>query len=134
MSLSDEPPGHLVPGILSGGPAGKDEEHHTLESVMAQQRTHYLKTWPKFFQDVKMGRKPFEIRKNDRDFRVGDILALFEWDPKVKIETSHRAYQETGPVGYTNSKPLRVRVTYILEGIFGIQPGYVVMGIEKRDG
>ena len=100
---------------------------------MAQKRTHFLKTWPQYFQDVKAGRKPFEIRKNDRDFRVGDTLMLFEWDPMGKAEAAAVEYHETGPLGFTNSKPIRVRVTYIAEGIFGIQPGYVVMGIEKRD-
>lgn len=108
-----------------------DEDHRTLESVMAQKRTHYLKTWPRFFQDVKAGRKPFEIRKNDRDFRVGDILMLSEWDP---TNIAGVGAHSPSPIGFTNSKPLWMRVTYMVEGIFGIQPGYVVMGIEKYNG
>ena len=41
---------------------------------------HSLKTEPKYFEAVASGKKTFELRKNDRDFRVGDYLALNEWD------------------------------------------------------
>lgn len=42
--------------------------------------THELKTYPKYFQETIEGNKPFEIRKNDRNFQVGDVLILKEWD------------------------------------------------------
>lgn len=41
---------------------------------------HELKIKPKFFQDIINVIKNFEIRKNDRKFRVGDILVLSEFD------------------------------------------------------
>lgn len=41
---------------------------------------HELKIYPKYFQETIEGNKPFEIRKNDRHFQVGDVLLLKEWD------------------------------------------------------
>ena len=41
---------------------------------------HALKIRPKYFDAVRSEVKTFELRKNDRDFRVGDFLALNEWD------------------------------------------------------
>lgn len=46
---------------------------------------HELKTWPEQFADVKYGSKRFEIRKNDRNYHVGDILLLKEYDPETKL-------------------------------------------------
>ncbi len=75
---------------------------------------HVLKTWPDYFQAVIEERKTFEIRKNDRDFKVGDEIILDEWDPK------HEQY--TGRVAL-------VRITYILEGTFAIM-GKCLMSIK----
>lgn len=41
---------------------------------------HALKIQPKYFEVVRSEVKTFELRKNDRDFHVGDFLALNEWD------------------------------------------------------
>ena len=43
--------------------------------------THKLKTWPEYFDAVALGRKTFEVRKKDRDYRVGDMLVLQKYDP-----------------------------------------------------
>ena len=64
---------------------------------------------------VLSGIKPFEIRKNDRDFQTGDLLKLREYDP------------EEGK--YTGSNCL-VEVKYILHGPgFGLEKDYCIMGI-----
>lgn len=77
--------------------------------------THDLKTWPPYFDAVWSGAKPFEIRKNDRGYRVGDVLMLREWRP----------YPD-GSGDYTGREARRV-VTYITD--FAQQPGYVVLGM-----
>jgi hypothetical protein len=76
---------------------------------------HELKCWPPYFDAVRRGDKPFEVRKADRDYRVGDTLLLREWRPDWKDYTGQL---------------LRRRVTFILNGgAFGVEPDTVVMGL-----
>lgn len=50
-------------------------------------RVHDLKTWPEFWAPLYRGVKSFEVRENDRDYQVGDILRLWEWDPEQKLRS-----------------------------------------------
>ncbi|MEV0669375.1 DUF3850 domain-containing protein [Mycobacterium sp. NPDC050441] len=52
---------------------------------MAQ--THSLKSWPQFFHAIVAGDRTHELRRNDRNFRVGDLLVLAEFDPLVEEYT-----------------------------------------------
>ena len=78
--------------------------------------THELKTVPEPFEWVWNGRKTFEIRQDDRDFRVGDMLTLKEW-----CEVN----------GYSG-RVVSVHVTYIARDAWGLPPGLVVMGWSHR--
>ena len=48
---------------------------------------HELKTWPEAFHGTKFMGKTFEVRRNDREFAVGDELRLMEWDPTTEQYT-----------------------------------------------
>lgn len=75
---------------------------------------HELKTWPQFFDDLLSGRKEFEVRQNDRPFRIDDVLRLREYDPISQTYTGREH---------------KVRIHYLtdLEPV-GV-PGFVAMGI-----
>lgn len=75
---------------------------------------HYLKTLTNFYQDVECGVKKFEVRFNDRNFKVGDIIYLEEFVP---------------PSTYTGRK-LRREVTYILDNPEYCKQGYVILGLK----
>lgn len=77
-------------------------------------REHDLKIWPEFFDEVIAGRKPFEVRRNDRGYRVGDVLHLREWSP------SSQSY---------SGESTRQVVTYLMSDRFGVDPAMVIMGI-----
>lgn len=48
---------------------------------------HTLKTWPAEFAAVLSGEKRHETRRADREFSVGDVLRLREWDPEREAFT-----------------------------------------------
>lgn len=81
---------------------------------------HELKTLPEFFQAVIDGKKTFEVRKDDRNFKEGDVLRLREWNPLWKNDPVTERY--TGRYCY-------VLVNYVLRHFPGLEPGYCVMSI-----
>ena len=52
---------------------------------------HELKILTEYFEAVASGRKRFEIRKNDRDYKVGDRLYLREWNGEEFTGDSYKA-------------------------------------------
>jgi len=79
-------------------------------------KIHTLKTWPEPFRAVVDGRKTWEFRKNDRDFREGDIVRLGEWDPTTEEYTCRSSSHQVG---------------YILTSGFGLPEGYCIFSLEK---
>ena len=72
-------------------------------------RCHELKTWPAPFQAMALGLKPFELRKDDRGYRVSDLLVLKEWDPQAADNGGSEEH------GYTG-RSIRARITYVTRG------------------
>lgn len=49
---------------------------------------HTLKCWPEFFNPILSGNKKHDLRRSDdRQFRIGDVLVLREFDPKQEKYT-----------------------------------------------
>lgn len=79
-------------------------------------KQHDLKCHPHFFAAIVEGKKTFEIRRNDRDYRVGDTLRLREFDP---------SYGNTGK----EAGPFEVVYLMTAEDFPAILPGFVIMGL-----
>lgn len=46
---------------------------------------HSIKSWPELFEATLSGAKVHEVRRlTDRDYRVGDLLRLREYDPSTE--------------------------------------------------
>jgi ASC-1-like (ASCH) protein len=77
--------------------------------------THRVKTLQPYFNDVKVGHKTFELRMNDRDYQVGDVLLLEEWSKEHN---------------YTGRVILKI-VSYVLKNCpeFGLMDGYCILGL-----
>ena len=78
-------------------------------------RVHELKISPKYFEDVKANKKNFELRKDDRDFKVGDLITLREYDNGQ----------------YTGRAIINIPIGYILRDCpeHGLKDGYCILGI-----
>jgi hypothetical protein len=84
---------------------------------------HELKTHPEPFMALACLRKWHEVRRNDRDFQVGDVLVLREYDPTKG--------PNVGEVrGYSGNECYRV-ITYISEGgTWGLPPDLCVLSLQ----
>lgn len=76
---------------------------------------HELKILPEYFRAQYNGEKQFEIRKNDRDYKLGDWLKLREYDPIAEMYTG---------------RYMIVEVTYITD--YRQKDGYVVLGTKPH--
>lgn len=116
-------------GVYASEPSETNVDKRTRPGD-AEMKTHELKSWPEFFADILAGKKMFELRRNDRDYRPGDELALREWEPG-----DHPDKEATAK--YTG-RSVRMRVTYVLNGagvgciapLKGLAIGYCILGIE----
>jgi hypothetical protein len=84
-----------------------------------------LKTDPLLFAKSWHGLKPYELRLNDRNYRVDDLLLL--------KETTHsgQAIAAGEPLCYTGRWML-IRITDVLQGqgLYGLQADWVTMSVE----
>jgi hypothetical protein len=76
------------------------------------EREHELKCWPEFFKPIASGAKTHEVRKFDRDYRVGDVLVLREYHPNLDSYTG---------------REVRVRVTYLAQAF--LPPDLIAMSV-----
>lgn len=78
-------------------------------------KTHELKILPKYFNDVWDGVKTFELRKDDRDYKVGDYLRLLEFEN-----------------GNYTGKEVNFKISYLLRDCeeYGLKEGFVILGIK----
>ena len=74
--------------------------------------THCLKTLPEIFIVMKNGYKSFDIRRNDRNIKIGDRVIFQEYDSESKT--------------YTGEEIDR-KVIYMLQGEFGLPEDICVM-------
>lgn len=117
-----------VPSIASGDlPAFAPETEPDGPGRCAFQgpvrQVHDLKCWPPCWEAIATGRKTCDLRKNDRGYRVGDLLILREWIPDNWLE-------DDTPGGFTGRVCQR-EITHVLLGSkFGLASGYVALSLQ----
>lgn len=79
-------------------------------------KVHQIRLAKPYFDDVVNGIKTFELRKNDRGYKKGDILEMMEFAD-----------------GKNTGRMVKVLVTYILEDYTGIEDGYCIMATKLME-
>lgn len=75
---------------------------------------HELKILPEFFEAVLIGKKTCELRKADRNFAVGDLIKLNEWDGEH----------------YTGRNIVR-EITHIIKDYLGLTEGFCILSLKS---
>ena len=77
---------------------------------------HEKKILPQYFKDVKEGRKNFELRKDDCDYQIGDLIQLQEWN-----------------YGTYTGETITKEIAYILRDCpeYGLAPGFCILGLKE---
>lgn len=99
---------------------------HTGTVVARAPIEHKVKSWPPLFEATLLGVKKHELRRaTDRDYRIGDILCLQEYDPDSQRYTG---------------RELRVTITYVTSAEFpcalsdgGLSPGFCLLSVANSE-
>lgn len=79
---------------------------------------YQLKILPQYFEEVINGNKKSELRFNDRDFKVGDIYDLREYNPTRKRYTG---------------RAITIKITYVLKGFDALKEGWCMFSFERKE-
>lgn len=85
---------------------------------------HVLKSWVGLFEPIYNGSKTHELRVLDRDYQIGDVLLMQEYEPITREYTG---------------REVKVRVTYITSSKhqecafspYALHPATGILSIEK---
>ena len=79
-------------------------------------KTIEKKILPEYFAQVLSGNKTFELRKDEDDYQVGDILILKEWDDEF-----------TG-------REITCEITYVLHNVpqYGLDKDYCIIAFKIK--
>lgn len=117
-----------TPGV-EGTPAHAAEDNAVV---------HELKSWPESFDAIERGVKPFDVRLNDRRFKVGEVLLLREFEPCRYCKGGGRVWDNgdctdcdctitRNPKGVYTGAVLRRTITFVSD--FKQRDGVVVLGL-----
>lgn len=92
----------------------QEEKMNHLPSDQAQpeEKVHEVKLAAMYYDDVKAGKKTFELRKNDRNYKEGDKLHMLEFKD-----------------GRHTGRTISADIVYLLEEYTGLTEGYCILGI-----
>lgn len=95
----------------------EDEKKMEVLPSEMEKPVHQIRLATMYFDDVVSGKKSFELRKNDRNYKVGDILEMLEFND-----------------GRHTGRTVKAEVTYMLEDYTGLTEGYCILATKVLEG
>ncbi len=86
-------------------------------------KVHNVKSWPQYFAPIKEGQRTHDLRRNDRDFQVGDTMLLAEFDPQSQKYTG-----ETCEVEITSMTSMSQPCAVSSEAL---DPAFCILSIQR---
>lgn len=95
------------------------EDEKKMEVIPSEMKkpVHQIRLASMYFNDVVSGKKSFELRKNDRNYKIGDILEMLEFND-----------------GRHTGRTVKAEVTYMLEDYTGLTEGYCILATKVLEG
>ena len=98
---------------------------------------HILKIKDEYFKEILRGNKTFELRKNDRDFQVGDLIHFVEVCdiPFIYDYERNKIATKQGVREFKENQNNLFEITYILKNVsqYGLDKDYCILGIKKLE-
>lgn len=84
-------------------------------------KLHELKIKCEYFDAICFGHKTFELRKNDRDYQVGDLIHF------VNVDGTEFCDKESAGSTFL--------ITYVFKDVpeYGLDKDYCILGIKKLE-
>ena len=89
---------------------------------------HILKIAPQYYKDVEQEIKTFEVRKNDRNFKVRVYIILAEYE---SVKYTGRIY--TGRIKYILDDPEYVKDGFVIFGFYRVATKQLLTDHESCD-
>ena len=91
-------------------------------------KLHELKILHEYLIDITLGRKTCELRKNDRDYQVGDLIRFID----IREDDSAANKNQIEPNIDENTL---YRITYVLKDVekYGLDKDYCILAIKKLE-
>ena len=100
-------------------------------------KLHELKIKHEYFEEVDRGRKTFELRKNDRNYQVGDLIHFVEvYDTTKCVDYAKNRITTKQVTREFEENPNNLfEITYILKNVeeYGLDKDYCILAIKKLE-
>ena len=95
-------------------------------------KLHELKIKHEYLVEIVLGNKTFELRKNDRDYQVGDLIHFIDI-PSPKRDLTLSEISRVGSA-YIDENTF-YRIIYVLKDVpeYGLDKDYCILGIKKLE-